>query len=317
MIASKTIKAQNASQQVARFQLLPDETLLAYTAGKLCNSAGPYYRKEVVVGLTSSRLLLTLLDLDDLFPRTFSFSRQNIEKMAFDRSYLKIRINNEDIAIHCRGLWQKQAQKLIVTDERAPVEPGAYRHAPGSRDALLAAQDLYDLGAPVAAQKELKKAVQAYPFLEVDPQLQEMRSAIFEFRIALVTGAVFLVGALAAIFGLASLRAGRINELNLILELAIVTVTLVAGKNFSRDHIIYLSAVLAGVEAVFPLIYNGASASNLINLFMWLSFLAAILVNFLGRPERLRTLLAAVIYIIGFLGAAALYLLVHAGYVHL
>ncbi len=298
------MQAEMLTLQHLRAQLQPGETLLGFTSGKLNNVGSVHNRKEALVGLTQGRLFIQLLKDGQPYRPAFSFSRAVISRLYYSRSNLKIRFDNEDISILCRKNWKKQAQSLVAAGLQLPVEQAAYPQIASGKDSLALVRNLFDLGASVAAQKEMKKATQTNPAIEMDPHAQQLKQYIRDFRLTFQVAGVAFLGWLVYILLLAAIGLATLNVQGLIWD-AIIIFGLFTGRVAWRYGAM-ISAVLISFIQLLWVAGDGFVIQNLWDIVMWVSFSAAVIVALYGQPTRKRAFTALAIYLVGFVGVIVL-----------
>jgi hypothetical protein len=295
-------------QHQLQSQLQPGESLLAFTTGKIGTSGGVYSGKDAHIGLTSSRVLVAIQQGGGL-DRLVSFARARLKSITYGggffssaQSGLQINLNGESLTIQAKGQWAKLAKEIprvfkessASADSVAPVFAGA--------QALEAIQTQKDLGLNAAARNDLNALLKADPGYENMPQAMELKRSLGDLLFSMQVAAGFWLGYLALMIFLWWLDLAVLSPIGLLVAGVVIYNLWLGRANFRLTAVVI--AVLAGIINIVTM-FTGEDGGLGIDIVIWLSYTAAMVIALTGTASRTRTLIAAAVYLIGFVGVFA------------
>jgi hypothetical protein len=216
------------------------------------------------------------------------------------------------IAVQVKGgVWKNRAQEVAELASR-PVTLPKISDAKLAERHLQQSKDFMELGMTGMAQMELWKAREADPLHSMDmPELAQPLKQISIARQAERVAAGFLFGNVAIIgliFVYNLLTVGLETTLTRYNFFTIITViaSFALGGGLWRGQASARTATITA--ALIGLAFFGLpalSSGRWLGLISQAGFSGSLLLALTGRPDRIRTIFAAVVYILGYVGLFA------------
>lgn len=291
--------------------LQPGEVLLEYTLGMFNIGIGS--NQQFWIGLTNQRFIFMnpkkrepVYSLSLVFVDAVSASEQinnRLSRIPVLRLRLRPAVGSaplrEELAFKSvKAAWFASTTSMAEKYAQLVASEAFHPAFPTAQQAVQQVQELRGMGALNAAQALLTAFMQANPYIQAEPGVQDMLSAMRNTRLSMrlaagIFGIVVLLLIYLAAKEQASLGCGIIFSI-------IAIVDLLMGKAYGRKLALVMGLATTALNIVLNL-----SAGSLPDVIAWASFGLAMLLLLTGNPGRLRIAAGGAVFAVGTLGTIA------------
>ena len=311
------VEQENEQERVARLALEQvledDEALLSFSKGGVSRLITHKY----YIGLTETRFILLPLKRGKPAGDDYSIWRDGIESPNWTTGFgrrLRFELPKDNFLFNFGSRlrirnrhWIKRANNLVDLADKNP--PQHMTDDPmKAQQHLQQARDYQKLDFPASALFELKAGLAKDPSLGMDPAIKSLQVQLTEQRLALKVGGAFFLGNVVVdwlglfIFLLfaGSQFLGDIFDSSLLISWGVslwAGISLWRGQTAWRPWALFVAALGFVIFGLLNLL-GGLPIDTLIQV----AYSGSIILVLTGSSSRTRTLIAIVIYALGFLG---------------